>query len=48
MSSGSGERLRRELEVPELGASIERLADEVGVSSDDQGEYLTLKVSQGA
>jgi serine/threonine-protein kinase RsbW len=48
MASGSGERLRRELEVPGLGASIERLADEVGVSSDDQGEYLTLKVSQGA
>jgi anti-sigma regulatory factor (Ser/Thr protein kinase) len=47
MASGSGERLRRELEVPGLGASIERLADEVGVSSDDQGEYLTLKVSQG-
>jgi serine/threonine-protein kinase RsbW len=46
MSSGSGERLRRELEVPELGASIERLADEVAVSSDDRGEYLTLKVSQ--
>jgi serine/threonine-protein kinase RsbW len=47
MASGSGERLRRELEVPGLGASIERLADEVGVSSDDQGEYLTLTVSQG-
>jgi len=48
MASGSGERLRRELEVPGLGASIERLADEVGVVSDEGGEYLTLKVSQGA
>jgi serine/threonine-protein kinase RsbW len=48
MASGSGERLRRELEVPELGASIERLADEVGVVSDEGGEYLTLKVSQDA
>jgi serine/threonine-protein kinase RsbW len=46
MANGSGERLRRELEVPELGASIERIADEVGVFRDDQGEYLTLKVSQ--
>jgi serine/threonine-protein kinase RsbW len=47
MASGAGERLRRGLEVPELGASIERLADEVLVESDPKGEYLALRVRQG-
>jgi serine/threonine-protein kinase RsbW len=46
MASGAGERLRRELEMPEIGASIERLADQVAVESDDAGEYLTVKVTQ--
>jgi serine/threonine-protein kinase RsbW len=46
MADGAGEKLRRELDVPELGASIEGLADEVSVSKDEQGEYLTLTVAQ--
>jgi anti-sigma regulatory factor (Ser/Thr protein kinase) len=48
MSEGSGKRIRRELELPGLGSSIERLADSVEVEEGSDGEYLTLRVASSS
>jgi serine/threonine-protein kinase RsbW len=48
MLDGEASRIRRGLELPGLGASLEGLADEVGVERDRDGEYLTLRVAQTA
>lgn len=48
MLDGEASRIRRGLELPGLGASLEGLADEVGVERDLNGEYLTLRVAQSA
>jgi len=44
MFDGAGERLRSDLAVPEIDASIERLAEDVVVEDDEKGEYLSLRV----
>jgi serine/threonine-protein kinase RsbW len=48
MVGGSGQRLRERLAVPEVEASLEKLADEVRLERRDEGEYLSLRVAEPA
>lgn len=45
LEEGGGERLRRGLELPEVGGSLEKLADEVKLESDGDGEYLVVRIA---
>ncbi|MEX2106436.1 MAG: ATP-binding protein [Solirubrobacterales bacterium] len=45
MESGGAERLRSSLELPELGGSLESLADELGVDRDGDGDYLVVRIA---
>jgi serine/threonine-protein kinase RsbW len=45
MRDGGAEQLRGSLDLPELGGSLETLADEVRVEQGDDGEYLVLAIS---
>jgi serine/threonine-protein kinase RsbW len=45
MKSGGAERLRSSLNLPELGGSLESLADEVRVERDDAGEFLVVGIA---
>jgi hypothetical protein len=45
MEAGGGESLRRSLELPEVGGSLEALADELRVESDGDGEYLVVGIA---
>ena len=45
MEEGGGESLRRSLDLPEVGGSLEALADELRVESDDEGEYLVVGIA---
>lgn len=45
MESGGGERLRESLQLPELGGSLEALADELRVDRDDDGEFLVVGIA---
>jgi anti-sigma regulatory factor (Ser/Thr protein kinase) len=40
---GSGEKLREGLTVPEIGGSLETLADELRVEEGESGEYLVVR-----
>jgi len=42
MDAGAAAEVRRELEVPDVGGSLEALADELAVETDD-GEYLVIR-----
>jgi serine/threonine-protein kinase RsbW len=42
MLDGAAERLRSELEIPGLGATLEKLADDVSVDQGSDGEYFSL------
>lgn len=44
MQEGAAEKLRSELEIPGLGATLEKLADDVSVESGSDGEYFSLQV----
>lgn len=44
MVSGAGERLQASLEVPAVG-SLAKLADELRVDRDEEGEYLVVAIS---
>jgi len=44
MAEGAADRLRSNLEIPGLGASLEKLADDVSVDRDDSGEYFSLRL----
>jgi serine/threonine-protein kinase RsbW len=44
MNEGAAERVRRELELPQVGGSLENLADRVGVETAEEGEYLAIHV----
>ncbi len=48
LEEGGGERLRQGLELPEVGASLEKLADEVKLESDADGEYLVVRIAGAA
>lgn len=44
MQEGAAERLRSELEIPGLGATLEKLADDVSVDHDSAGEFFSLRM----
>lgn len=43
MEKGAATEIRRELEVPELGGSLEALADELAVDESNDGDYLIVR-----
>ena len=48
MDGGGAEEIREELEVPEVGGSLEALADELAVEEADDGDYLAIRFSSPA
>ncbi len=42
MESGAATRIREDLEVPDVGGSLEALADELSVEESGDGEYLVI------
>lgn len=45
MDQGAAERIRDELEVPDVGGSLEALADELTLDQSDDGDYLVIRFS---
>ena len=45
MKGGAAERLRASLELPDLGGSIEALADELRVEQGEDGEFLVVGIA---
>jgi serine/threonine-protein kinase RsbW len=45
MESGGAKRLRESLELPQLGGSLETLADELRVEQDDEGDFLVVGIA---
>ncbi|HEV7614964.1 MAG TPA: ATP-binding protein [Solirubrobacterales bacterium] len=45
LQNGAAELLRSSFDLPELGGSLESLADEVRVEERDEGEFLVLGIS---
>lgn len=43
MDRGAARQIRGELEVPDIGGSLEALADELAVEESDDGEYLVIR-----
>jgi serine/threonine-protein kinase RsbW len=43
MEPGAATRIRKDLEVPDVGGSLESLADELTVEASDDGEYLIIR-----
>jgi serine/threonine-protein kinase RsbW len=43
MDAGGAARIREDLEVPDVGGSLEALADELTVEESDDGEYLVIR-----
>jgi anti-sigma regulatory factor (Ser/Thr protein kinase) len=43
MEPGAAAEIRKDLEVPDLGGSLEALADELTVEKSDDGEYLIIR-----
>lgn len=43
MEKGAAGEIRSELEVPEMGGSLEALADELAVEESDDGDYLIVR-----
>lgn len=43
MEPGAATRIRKDLEVPDIGGSLESLADELTVEESDDGEYLIIR-----
>jgi anti-sigma regulatory factor (Ser/Thr protein kinase) len=43
METGGAGRIRDELEVPEVGGSLEALADELAVEESGEGDYLVIR-----
>jgi hypothetical protein len=44
MQEGAAERLRSKFEIPGLGASLEKLADDISIDRASEGEYFSLKM----
>lgn len=45
MKDGGAEQLRASLNLPDVGGSLEALADEVRVEQDDDGEFLVVGIA---
>lgn len=43
LESGAAAEIREDLDVPEVGGSLEALADELTVEESDDGEYLIIR-----
>ncbi len=43
MEKGAAGEIRRELDVPEIGGSLEALADEFVVEESEDGDYLIVR-----
>lgn len=43
LEEGAAERIRSDLDVPDVGGSLEKLADELTVEQSDDGEYLIIR-----
>ena len=48
LADGGGERLLEGMRIPELGASLETLADEVRVDTVPDGEVLVVRIAAAA
>jgi anti-sigma regulatory factor (Ser/Thr protein kinase) len=48
MADGGAEEIRKELGVPEVGGSLEALADELSVEGAEEGDYLAIRFSSPA
>jgi len=48
MTDGGAEEIRRELGVPDVGGSLEALADELSVEGAEDGDYLAIRFSSPA
>ncbi len=48
MQPGAAERIRDELQVPEVGGSLEALADELTIDRSGDGDYLVIRFAAGA
>jgi serine/threonine-protein kinase RsbW len=48
MEEGAASRIRADLGVPEVGGSLEALADEFSVEGTDEGDYLAIRFSAPA
>jgi anti-sigma regulatory factor (Ser/Thr protein kinase) len=48
MDPGGADRIRDELQVPEMGGSLESLVDELAVESSDDGDYLLISFAAAA
>ncbi len=48
MRSGAAESLRASLSLPDIGGSLETLADEVRTESDGDGDYLVVGIAAAA
>jgi serine/threonine-protein kinase RsbW len=48
MGSGGGDALRESLSLPEVGGSLETLADEIRTEADGDGEYLVVGIAATA
>jgi Histidine kinase-like ATPase domain len=46
LGEGGGERLLHGMRIPELGASLETLADEVRVDHSSEGEVLVVRIAE--
>jgi serine/threonine-protein kinase RsbW len=46
LGAGGGRRLLDGLRIPQLGATLETLAEEVGVREGDGGEYVVLRIAR--
>ncbi len=44
MQEGGAEKLREELQIPGLGATLEKLADDVSIDQGADGEYFSLRM----
>ena len=43
MEKGAASEIRGDLEIPEVGGSLEVLADELTVDESDDGDYLIVR-----
>jgi len=46
MEAGGAEEIRAELDMPDVGGSLEALADELAVQSDSDGDYLVVRFAR--
>jgi serine/threonine-protein kinase RsbW len=44
MQEGAADRLRSELEIPGLGATLEKLVDEISVDHEPEGDFFSLSM----